>query len=252
MILNILAKDEYNDKYGRHRMREALKIEYPNEDIPSEQVIYRVMRRMGISHRPKKRPHSITKTDKTAQKSEDLLRRDFYSEEPYKKLITDITEIKVKNKKMYVSAIFDCFNLKVLGISIREYMSTELVIESLKNAYITYPKIRGAIIHSDRGKQYNSVSYREQIKIYGLIQSMNSAAGRCHDNARCEAMWGRMKEELLYGRYKTSEMDFEIVKSKVWRYFMCYWNNRRICSAIGDMTPIAKEQLYYEKIKSIA
>ena len=32
---------------------------------------------------------------------------------------------------------------------------------------------------------------------------MNSSAGKCHDNARCESIWGRMKEELIYGRYDT-------------------------------------------------
>ena len=233
-------------------MSEALKKEYPNEKIPSEQIIYRIMRKMGISHRSKKCPNSITKIDIKAQKSEDLLKRDFYSNEPYKKLITDITEIKVKNKKMYIAAIFDCFSLKVLGIAIREYMTAELVVEVLKNAYINYPQIKGAILHSDRGKQYTSELYRETLKMYGIIQSMNSAAGRCHDNARCESMWARMKNELIYGRYKTKYMDFEIVKQKIWRYYMSYWNNRRICSSIGNITPIMKEQQYFNKNKQVA
>jgi transposase InsO family protein len=29
---------------------------------------------------------------------------------------------------------------------------------------------------------------------------MNSAGGRCHDNAKCESLWGRFKEELLYDK----------------------------------------------------
>ena len=41
---------------------------------------------------------------------------------------------------------------------------------------------------------------------------MNSDGGRCHDNARCEAMWARMKEELLYGRYDTKKMTVEELK----------------------------------------
>lgn len=28
---------------------------------------------------------------------------------------------------------------------------------------------------------------------YGIRQGINSAGGRCHDNARCESMWARMK-----------------------------------------------------------
>lgn len=252
MILQILKIDECNDKYGKIRMTEALKQEFPNKKIPSESVIYRIMQNMGIKHRPVKGPKGITKANKNAKKSEDLLKRDFYSNEPYRKLITDITEIKVKNKKLYVSAIFDCFSLKVLGIAIREYMTAELVIEALRNAYIKYPQIRGAIIHSDRGSQYTSKEYRDLLNVYGITQSMNSSSGRCHDNARCEAMWGRMKVELLYKRYKTKNMDFEIVKELIWRYFMSYWNNRRICSAIGNMTPTMKELIYYNKAIHIA
>ncbi len=46
--------------------------------------------------------------------------------------------------------------------------------------------------------------YRKAISRYSVWQSMNSAGGRCHDNARCESMWIRLKEELLYGRYDTT------------------------------------------------
>ena len=57
---------------------------------------------------------------------------------------------------------------------------------------------------------------------------MNSAGGRCHDNARCESMWARMKTELLYDRYDTRQMTVEELKVLIWRYFLSYWNNRRI------------------------
>ena len=47
-------------------------------------------------------------------------------------------------------------------------------------------------------------------------------------------------------------MDFEIIKELIWRYFMSYWNNRKICSAIGNMTIAMKEQLYYDNTIHIA
>ena len=63
--------------------------------------------------------------------------------------------------------------------------------------------MRGCILHSDRGSQYTSELYRKAIRRYGIRQSMNSAGGRCHENARCESMWASLKEELLYNRYDT-------------------------------------------------
>ena len=81
---------------------------------------------------------------------------------------------------------------------------------------------------------------------------MNSNGGRCHDNARCESMWARMKTELLYDRYNTEKMSVEDVRTIVWRYFMSYWNNRRICSANDGLSPMVKRQRYYEATARVA
>ena len=106
------------------------------------------------------------------------------------KAVTDMSEVKAKDGKLYVSAIFDCFDLMPLGIAIEDNMRASLCCHTLENANKTYPDIKGCIIHSDRGSQYTSEEYRAAVKKYGIIQSMNSAGGRCHDNARCESMWG--------------------------------------------------------------
>ena len=109
-------------------------------------------------------------------------------------------------------------------------MKAELCVKTLANAVLARPELRGSIIHSDRGTQYTSQLYRTAISRYGIVQSMNSDGGRCHDNARCESMWARMKTELLYDRYKTESMSVEELKVLIWRYFISCWNNRRICS----------------------
>ena len=76
----------------------------------------------------------------------------------------------------------------------------------------------------------------------------NSAGGRCHDNARCESMWARMKSELLYDRYSTENLTTDELKVLIWRYFISYWNNRRICSANGGLPPMIKRQRYYQSL----
>ena len=62
----------------------------------------------------------------------------------------------------------------------------------------------------------------------------------------------RFKEELLYGRYDTSTMTVEQLKTLIWRYFISYWNNRRICSANGGLPPLIKRQLYYDSLQKVA
>ena len=61
---------------------------------------------------------------------------------------------------------------------------------------------------------------------------MNSDGGRCHDNARV----GQVEE----------------LKTFVWRYFMSYWNRRRICSANGGLLPIVKRQSYFAALRAAA
>ena len=245
----IASEDECNDTYGRIRMYQALLLKKPEGiRIPGERTVYRVMKEIGLSHRPKRKPNGITKADREARKSDDLLKRDFSSQEPLKKCVTDITEIKAKDGKLYVSAIFDCFDAAVLGLAMDTSMKAALCERTLDNTVRAYPGLQGAIIHSDRGAQYTSETYRRAVAKYGIRQSMNSAGGRCHDNARCESMWARMKEELLYGRHNTEKMTVEEVETLIFRYFIGYWNNRRICSANEGLPPMVKRQRYYESL----
>ena len=184
------------------------------------------MQKIGISHRPRK-SKGLTKSDKKAQKSV-------------------ITELKASDGKLYISAIFDCFDLLVCGLAMERNMKSFLCTETISNALKLHTELKGAIIHSDRGSQYTSDEYRHKIAMYGLKQSMNSVGGRCHDNARCESMWARMKVEVFYSRKdKPENYTFEELKTKIWRYYMSYWNNHRICSANGGMPPVVKRSQFY-------
>mgnify|MGYP000417630057 CR=1 FL=1 len=249
-MLEIHAEDVCNDTYGRVRMFQALTLKRPDGiPIPSERTVYRVMEKIGLSHRPKRNPKGITKADREARKSDDLLKRNFTSEKPLEKCVTDITEIKAKDGKLYVSAIFDCFDSAVLGLAMETTMKATLCQHTVENAFIAYPEIQGAVLHSDRGSQYTSELYRSTLRKYEIIQSMNSAGGRCHDNARCESMWARLKTELLYDRYNSENLTVSELKSLIWRYFISYWNNRRICTTNGGLPPMLKRQRYYDSLR---
>ena len=199
--MKIHDEDEENADYGRVRMYQALK--YRKEvgkldgiKIPCEATVRSVMKQINLLHRPKRKPNGITKADREARKSNDLLKRDFTADAPLKKCVTDITEIKAKDGKLYVSAIFDCYDLLPVGLAMADHMRAELCCETLNHANLRFPEIRGAIVHSDRGSQYTSAAYRAAMQKYGIVQSMNSAGGRCHDNARCESIWARTSTSL--------------------------------------------------------
>lgn len=255
-MYEILNEDQYNDTYGRYRMFAALKLKHqddPDFHIPGERTVYRIMKAVGLVHRPKRNSKGITKADRNARKSDDKLKRNFKSDKPIEKCVTDITEIKGKDAKLYVSAIFDCFDVTALGLAMDTNMKAQLCVATLNNAYTSHPEISGCICHSDRGTQYTSQLYRDRINELGIIQSKNSDGGRCHDNALCESMWARLKDELFYScNLKSTDFTVVQLKKMVWRYFMSYWNNRRICSSNDGLPPKVKRDRYYAALPMAA
>lgn len=246
-IRAILQEDKFNASYGKQRIYEKLQLDY---NCPyCYATVAKVMAENGLLHKVNK-PKGLTKADKQAQKSDNLLKQDFTSDMPNQKIVTDITEFTGRDGKLYVSALFDCFDNNCLAVSIADNMKKELVIDTVKQACGRYD-LQGAIIHSDRGSQYTSAEFRDNLTCYGIIQSMNGAAGRCHDNAKCESMWARAKSEIMES-YNTKRMSCAELKALIFYYFMSYWNNRRICSAIGGVPPVVKRNAYYKRLNRVA
>ncbi|MCX4356670.1 MAG: DDE-type integrase/transposase/recombinase [Oscillospiraceae bacterium] len=134
-----------------------------------------------------------------------MLRHEFSAEKTFEKCVTDITKIPANDGKLYISAVYNCFDTSVLGIAMTDNMRAELCVQTVENACKSYPEMRGAVIHSDRGSQYTSEKYHSILTHFGFIQSMDSAGAHCHDNAICESMWVRMKDELFYLRDRKPE-----------------------------------------------
>lgn len=239
----ILNQDSENKNYGIVRMTEALRYQF--DYAGSQSTVARVMRENGLIHAKKRKPNGLTKADKEAQKADNLINRDFNATAPNEKWVTDITELPTIEGKLYISGIFDCYDNAVVGLTMDGNMRKELVMQTVRQAVLKYKPDR-VILHSDRGSQYTSEDFKDALRESHILQSMNSAGGRCHDNAKCESMWGRAKEECFY-KYNTARMRMSEVKSLVFRYFMSYWNNRRICSANGGIPPSVKRSRYYSE-----
>lgn len=74
--------------------------------------------------------------------------------------------------------MFDCYDFAVLGLAIDDNMRASLCKSTVENAYLSYPGLRGAVLHSNRGSQYTkSYTYRETLKKCGIRQSMNGSGG---------------------------------------------------------------------------
>jgi hypothetical protein len=143
-MYEIINEDECNDTYGRYRMHNALEFKRDAEGgefpyIPHERTVYRVMEKLGLVHTPKRKPNGLTKADREAMKSDDKLKRDFEADKPLEKCVTDITEVKTADGKLYISVVEDCFDNAILGLSMADNMRAGLCVETLKSAMMAYP-----------------------------------------------------------------------------------------------------------------
>lgn len=238
-IMKILAEHTDNDNYGVERMQIAL----CQKDIAvSRRTVYRAMKELELIHK-KRVPHGITKATTEIQERENIIKRDFSAEEPMKKFLTDISEVPYIGGKLYVSPIMDCFNGEIVAMEIRENMKKELCIDTLRQLRHNGINLKGAILHSDRGSQYTSEAFREELKKNGMIQSL-SGAGHCFDNARMESFFATLKKEKLY-RIATYKMTKEEVISAIFRYVFAYYNRVRVYTANPMGLPPAKYREWF-------
>lgn len=92
----------------------------------------------------------------------------------------------------------------------------------------------GACHHTDRGSQYASATYRQQVGAAGLLPSM-SRAGNCYDNAAMESFWGRLKTELVHRHKFASRAEARLA---IFEYVEVFYNRVRLHSARGYKSPV--------------
>ena len=222
MIKNILDEHPDNSNYGVNRIQTALRL--AGIEV-SRRTIYRAMKEAGLLHR-RRRPRGITKATTEIQDRENIIKRDFSADAPKKKFLTDITEIQCLDGKLYVSPIMDCFNGEIVALEMRDNMKKELCIDTVRQLKANCRNLNSAILHSDRGSQYTSEAFREELKKSGIIQSL-SGTGHCFDNARMESFFATLKKEKIY-QIAAYKLKREQVKSIIFRYVFVYYNRLRI------------------------
>lgn len=241
IIQDVLDEHPFNDNYGVDRMQIAL---MHRGYTVGKRRISRIMKENGWLHERKRRPKGLTRATTEIQEKENLIKQDFTSDQPYQKLLTDISQISCRDGKLYISPIMDCFNGEIISLVMRSNMRKELCIDTFNAAAKRFP-LNGAILHSDRGSQYTSEAFREKLSNAGVLQSL-SGVNHCFDNARMESFFATLKKELLY-RIPTYKMKMDEVKAIIFRYVFVYYNRIRIYTSNPDGLPPAAYRRHLEQ-----
>ncbi|MNZ71343.1 Integrase core domain protein [compost metagenome] len=230
-----------NGIYGAPKITECLRDEGMQV---GEKTVGRIMREKGLrSCTVKKFKVTTTDSNHNFPIADNLLNQEFKTTAPNKVWMTDITYIWTRQGRMYLASVMDLFTRKIVGWSLKNRMTNELVLEALDRAVIAQKPAPGLLHHSDQGSQYASHEYQARLKKYNMICSM-SRRGNCYDNACIESYHGILKRELVYrGTFQTKQ----IAEQKIYWYLEFFYNRKRKHSSLGYLSPDRFEAMFYSR-----
>lgn len=217
-------------RYGHRRIRTVL----ARQGRPvAKKTVLKLMNALGLVckvRRPRKYRSWLGQTGTTA---ENVLNRQFTASAPDTKWVTDVTEFRVGDRKVYLSPIIDLFDRSVIAYSCGPSPTLELTNSSLRAAIATLPAGATPLVHSDQGFQYQHASWRTLLGDAGLTQSMSRRAN-CLDNSMAENFFGHLKEELFHH----NKFDTIAELTAALDEYIDWYNTTRISTTLQGLSPV--------------
>ena len=224
--------DIFNANKGRYGYRRILMVLRNKGYSINHKTVLKLMNSLGLKGKQRKNDKYHSYKGEVGKVADNLLKREFYAENPFEKLTTDVTQFKVCDEKVYLSPVMDLFNREIVSYSISLSPNLEQVREMLNGLFEKLPDDATPIFHSDQGWQYQHAEYQRLLSEHNIIQSM-SRKGNCMDNGAMENFFGRLKVEMFYGE------KFESVNAFIdeLERYIDYYNNERISMKLKGMSP---------------
>ena len=225
---------ESQERYGSRRIWGSL-TKGDNHIVISEKVVRRIMKEEGLAVNCYKKKKYNSYQGEITPAVPNLINRKFHSNKPNQLWLTDITEFAIPAGKVYLSPIVDCFDGMIVTWTMGTKPNAELVNEMLDKALLSLGVGEHPVIHSDRGCQYRWPGWIERMEKANLIRSM-SKKGCTPDNSACEGFFGRLKNEIFYGRcWKGVSIENFIKEINT---YIDWYNVERIKQSLGYMSPV--------------
>ena len=233
---------EAHPDMGYRRIRDEL--DKKHGIAVNDKRVLRICRKERIQSTIKWKPKSCTRnSNDPAHIAKNYLNRDFHTDAPNEKWLTDVTEFKyyigIEVHKVYLSAILDLYDRRIVAFKIGDHNDNPLVMNTFDEAVALEPDAH-PLFHSDRGYQYTSKQFSARLKKHHMKQSMSRVA-HCIDNGPMEGFWGILKRETYYGKRFTSKTGLiNAIES-----YIHYYNTERIQRHLHLMTPAEYHENYH-------
>ena len=165
----------------------------------SEKVVRRVMKEDGLEVKIRKTKKYSSYKGEISPAVPNEVQRNFHSKKPDELLLSDISEFAIPTGKVYMSPTVDCFDGMLVTWRISEHPNADFVNGMLDDVIANMDAKSKPIIHTDRGCHYRWPGWIERMEINVYTRSMSQK--ECSpDNAACEGLFGRIKNEFFYNQ----------------------------------------------------
>jgi putative transposase len=225
--------------YGSPRIHQSLK--QRGRGVGRERI-RRLMQENRIVGRHRKKRCRTTDSNHKLPVAPNLLQQNFECESPNRIWLADISYIATDQGFLYLAAMKDLCTRKIVGWSMSATIDAQLAVDALVMAHTRQKPAAGLIVHSDRGSQYASKDFHDQLDGYQMVQSM-SRRGNCYDNAPMESFFSSLKGEYLEHQHFQSHAQ---ARAAVFTYVETFYNSVRLHSSIGYRAPNQFESMLKE------
>jgi putative transposase len=244
------ARLEVEIRAAHKRTRQVCGAETLQRDLAEHGIrvgicrIKRIRRKLGIHCKQKRKFKATTNSNHGLPVADNILGQQFKVAAPNKVWVSDITYVPTDEGWLYVAGHKDLYAGDIVGYSMGERLTRNLVSQSLFMAVAAKRPPKGLIHHSDRGSQYCSHEYRSILERFGLQASM-SRKGNCYDNAPMESFWGTLKQELVHHRRFSTRQE---AIQDITEYIEIFYNRQRRQKRLGFLSPANYKQRYYAEL----
>ena len=213
-------------------------------------TVERLMRQQGLRGVRRGKQFITTKPDPVAPRADDHVNREFHADRPNELWVVDFTYVATWPGMAFTAFVTDVFSRRIVGWRTMHSMPTDLPLDALEMALWVRDRagesVKGVIQHSDAGSQYTAVRYTERLADVGAVASIGTV-GDSYDNALAESVVGLYKTECVKidGPFRTAD-ELELATLS----WVHWFNENRLHSSIGYLTPIEMENKYYREMTS--
>lgn len=224
-----IIHQESRGTYGSPRILEKLRT---GGTTVNHKAVESIMKRTGIRAKTRRKFKQTTDSKHSLPIAPNLLNREFAQPKAGLVWVSDLTYVPTAEGWLYLAVFIDLCTRKVVGWSMSDRMTADLVVDALCMG-VTRQGAAPLMVHSDRGSQYASESFRTALRRHRCIQSM-SRKGDCWDNAVAEGFFATLKKELIHHeKYKTRES----ARLSIFDYVETFYNKQRLHSHLNYASP---------------